>query len=194
MGEKKRMMQKLVATLPPTLDSKTTIPPPTPLTRSRSCSIKTRPLKAVKVYDYLYLGSRTTLNRRDLNKRLGIDAIVDCAIEYRTIESKKPSFPFNDVQTIFLDLHDDERVIGEFRKAAEIAIDFIKTQKEQNKKVFVCCHLGTSRAAGIVLAYMMRKEDIDYSQALGKLRNLCSGTDQVILPNKWIEDLLEMWE
>ena len=60
--------------------------------------------------------------------------------------------------------------------------------------MFVCCHLGTSRAAGIVLAYMMRKEDIDYSQALGKLRNLCSGTDQVILPNKWIEDLLEMWE
>ena len=56
------------------------------------------------------------------------------------------------------------------------------------------CHLGTSRAAGIVLAYMMRKEDIDYSVALGQLRNLCAGTDQVILPNIWIEDLLAMWE
>ena len=109
---------------------------------------------------------------------------------------------FNEIDCLKLDLHDDERIFTEFRAQAEEAINFIcshvldknKKHHREAKKVLVCCHLGTSRAAGIVLAYMMRKEDIDYSVALGQLRNLCAGTDQVILPNMWIEDLLAMWE
>ena len=122
--------------------------------------------------------------------------MVDCAPEYKTIDAKhslaKQCFAESDC--LKLDLHDDERILTEFRAHAEKAIDFINKHCDKNKKVLVYCHLGTSRAAGIVLAYMMRKEDIDYSVALGQLRNLCAGTDQVILPNIWIEDLLAMWE
>lgn len=194
-------MQKLVATLPstststastPSLASLTALAAPTALARDRTTgAIEVKTKGPVKVYDYLYLGSRMDARNVGKLKALGITAIVDCAVEYKTIESKGRPL---EVKTLHLDLHDDERVITEFRNAAERAIDFIQTQKEKKQKVLVSCHLGTSRAAGIVLAYMMRVEDLDYSQALGKLRNLCAGTDQVILPNKWIESLLAMWE
>ena len=182
-------MQKLVATLPSTYSttaSTSSLASLTALARDRTTA-----KGPVKVYDYLYLGSRMDARNVGKLKALGITAIVDCAVEYKTIESKGRPL---EVKTIHLDLHDDERVITEFRNAAEIAIDFIQTQKEKKQKVLVSCHLGTSRAAGIVLAYMMRVEDLDYSQAIGKLRNLCAGTDQVIHPNKWIENLLAMWE
>ena len=150
----------------------------------------------VKVYDSLYLGSRLDARNVKKLKALGITAVVDCAPEYKTIDAKhslaKQCFAESDC--LKLDLHDDERILTEFRTHAEKAIDFINKHCDKNQKVLVYCHLGTSRAAGIVLAYMMRKQDIDYSVALGQLRNLCAGTDQVILPNMWIEDLLAMWE
>ena len=153
----------------------------------------------VKVYDSLYLGSRLDARNVKKLKALGI-TVVDCAPEYKTIDAKqtkqeKQCFAESFAkQCLKLDLHDDERILTEFRTHAEKAIDFINKHCDKNQKVLVYCHLGTSRAAGIVLAYMMRKQDIDYSVALGQLRNLCAGTDQVILPNIWIEDLLAMWE
>ena len=150
----------------------------------------------VKVYDSLYLGSRLDARNVKKLKALGITAVVDCAPEYKTIDAKHSlaKHCFAESDCLKLDLHDDERILTEFRTHAEKAIDFINKHCDKNQKVLVYCHLGTSRAAGIVLAYMMRKEDIDYSVALGQLRNLCAGTDQVILPNIWIEDLLAMWE
>ena len=160
--------------------------------RKKSIAIAPNPSRAereekgpVKVYDSLYLGSRLDARNVRKLKALGITAVVDCAPEYKAIDAK---------QCLKLDLHDDERILTEFRTHAEKAIDFINKHCDKNQKVLVYCHLGTSRAAGIVLAYMMRKKDIDYSVALGQLRNLCAGTDQVILPNIWIEDLLAMWE
>lgn len=162
----------------------------------------------IKVYDYLYLGSRMEARNITKLKAMGISSIIDCAKEYREILNRKntlTSFPLKkeekkkeeelaSLKTLHLDLYDDERIISQFRREAEKAVQFIKECAEKKEKVLVCCHLGTSRAAGIVLAYMMRKEDTDYSFALGKLRNLCVGTNQVILPNRWIEDILEMWE
>ena len=154
----------------------------------------------VKVYDSLYLGSRLDARNVKKLKALGITAVVDCAPEYKTIDrliAKQrllAKHAFIEIDCLKLDLHDDERILTEFRTHAEKAIDFINKHCDKNQKVLVYCHLGTSRAAGIVLAYMMRKEDIDYSVALGQLRNLCAGTDQVILPNMWIEDRLAMWE
>ena len=148
----------------------------------------------VKVYDSLYLGSRLDARNVKKLKALGITAVVDCAPEYKAIfaEHSKQCFAesfakqcFAESDCLKLDLHDDERILTEFRTHAEKAIDFINKHCDKNQKVLVYCHLGTSRAAGIVLAYMMRKQDIDYSVALGQLRNLCAGTDQVILPNIW---------
>lgn len=157
----------------------------------------------VKVYDYLYLGSRASGSRDVARlKALGISHIIDCAKEYREMDLKEKKekgrrrIEEREFKTLHLDLYDDERIVQQFRGEAERAIQFIKDTalKQRPGKVFVCCHLGTSRSAGIVLAYMMRKQDLDYSTALGQLRNLCAGTDQVILPNQYIEDMLQMWE
>lgn len=179
-------MQKLVATVPVKF-----------LPKKGNTSASKGP---VKVYDFLYLGSRSDARNSAKLKQLGITAIVDCAPEYKTIEekirqcNKLIEHKSNSINTLKLDLHDDERVVFQFREAAEQAIAFIDEQQDNKQKVLVCCHLGTSRAAGIVLAYMMRKQDISYELALGQLRNLCDGTDQVILPNRFIEALLSMWE
>ena len=154
-------------------------------------SVRREEKGSVKVYDSLYLGSRLDARNVRKLKALGITAVVDCAPEYKAIFAEQTK---QTKQCLKLDLHDDERILTEFRTHAEKAIDFINKHCDKNQKVLVYCHLGTSRAAGIVLAYMMRKQDIDYSVALGQLRNLCAGTDQVILPNMWIEDLLAMWE
>ena len=162
-----------------------------------SSSVRREEKGPVKVYDSLYLGSRLDARNVKKLKALGITAVVDCAPEYKAIDAKQTKQCFAESfakQCLKLDLHDDERILTEFRTHAEKAIDFINKHCDKNQKVLVYCHLGTSRAAGIVLAYIMRKEDIDYSVALGQLRNLCAGTDQVILPNRWIEDLLAMWE
>ena len=200
-------MQKLVALAPLTssLSSKST---PAPLRRSASLHesfYKAKEKKdklekgPVKVYDYLYLGSRVDARNLKKLKSLGISYIIGCAKKYRDLTIKKERRREIDVlekeiKTLHLDLYDDERIITQFRGEAERAIQFIKDTALQNKKVIVSCHLGTSRSAGIVLAYMMRKQDLDYSTALGQLRNLCAGTDQVILPNQYIEDMLQMWE
>ena len=219
-------MQKLVALPPSTFSSSSS--PTTSLLTSPLASPKTpllNPLRRtisldesfykieekkdklergpVKVYDYLYLGSRADTLHGSKNvarlKALGISYIIDCAKEYREMREKRArrrriSEADKDFKTLHLDLYDDERIVQQFRGEAERAIQFIKDIALQNKKVLVCCHLGTSRSAGIVLAYMMRKQDLDYSTALGQLRNLCAGTDQVILPNQYIEDMLQMWE
>ena len=195
-------MQKLVALAPST--SSKSIPIPLRRTVSLGLSEKSfyqakdkRDEGPVKVYDYLYLGSRVS-GSKDLAKlkALGISYIIDCAKEYRDMKEKSRQIELDDKEFkwLHLDLYDDERIISQFREEAERAIRFIKDMALQNKKIFVCCHLGTSRSAGIVLAYMMRKQDLDYSTALGQLRNLCAGTDQVILPNKYIEAMLQMWE
>ena len=108
---------------------------------------------AGKRNDSLYLGSRLDARNVRKLKALGITAVVDCAPEYKTTETKQTKQEkqcFAESDCLKLDLHDDERILTEFRAHAEKAIDFI----DKNKKVLVCCHLGTSRAAGIVLAYI----------------------------------------
>ena len=83
----------------------------------------------VKVYDSLYLGSRLDARNVRKLKALGITAVVDCAPEYKTIDAKhslaKECFAESDC--LKLDLHDDERILTEFRAQADKAINFIRS-------------------------------------------------------------------
>jgi len=163
--------------------------------------MQTRP---AKIYDFLYLGSYKNAKDVALLKELGITAVVNCANEYKIIEElmsktekerKVELKDSNQIDFLFLDLYDDNRVQNlplDLDHSIEQAIDFINRHKSVNNKVLIHCHLGISRAATIALAYVMRQEKLDYSQALAKLRNLPD--KPIIMPNRFAEDFLATFE
>jgi predicted protein tyrosine phosphatase len=157
---------------------------------------------AVKIYDHLYIGSYKNAQDVEYLRNLGITAVIDCAHEYRIMQDlcrksqtdskeRKVAEPSIDLDFLFLNWLNERHIESKFFKDLNCAIDFIDRHKNKGGKVLVHCHMGISRAPAVALAYLMRKEDWTYEQAIAKLRCLPGA---IIIPNPWFEDMLICWE
>jgi protein-tyrosine phosphatase len=69
-------------------------------------------------------------------------------------------------------------------------VQFIETQRQNNKKVYVHCQQGVSRSGMVVTAYLMSKNQWTRDQALEYIRT----KRPPVRPNRAFMELLLEWE
>ncbi|MBI3411266.1 MAG: dual specificity protein phosphatase family protein [Planctomycetes bacterium] len=70
------------------------------------------------------------------------------------------------------------------------AVDFVDTQRQEGRTVFVHCRMGVSRSGLVVVAFLMRKNGWTHEEALAFART----KRPEIRPNEAFTELLLKWE
>ncbi|KAJ7576723.1 phosphatases II [Mycena floridula] len=92
--------------------------------------------------------------------------------------------------TCVVSIHDMDDRGAELREKLPGLCDWIKERISQNRNVLVHCHAGMSRSASVVIAYLIREQDMSYEQAVRFVwsRRNC------INPNPGFVGVLKHWE
>lgn len=131
-----------------------------------------------RILPWLYLGSyRNASDKTDL-KRLGINYVLNCAIEcfsHYNKEIRYKHLKLNDLPTFnilpFLDR----------------AVEFLQEAKDSGGSVLVHCQMGISRSTSCVMAYLIKKMNYDTLGALEFIRK----KRKIVCPNYgFLEQLL----
>ena len=103
-----------------------------------------------KVMPFLWLGNSNTAHNKQLMVKMGITHVLNTAIEVDN------AFPELFVYSkIGLEDHEDQEMDGVF----EHAFKFINRVRECGGRILVHCTAGVSRAACIVLGYIVQEEE-----------------------------------
>ena len=160
----------------------------------------------VKIANFLYLGSYKNATDIEAIKKLGITGIICCAPEHMQVlhdfskqnqkqrqDNKERKVPADNIDLDFLFLHWDAKhpPVQDVFNDLNRALRFIERHALHGGKVLVHCHMGTDRAAAVALAFIMRKGDLTYDQALVHLRSL---PGCVVCPSEWLVDTLICFE
>ena len=133
-----------------------------------------------KIRNNLYLGSHAHARSSAMMKAIGVNLIVNCTTTipnyHEGIEYKR--FPLTDVAQDPIELY--------FEDACLTITDAI----QKGKTVFVHCEAGISRSASIVIAYLMKSENIVFSDAFTSVRQV----RPIIAPNIGFELKLRDFE
>ncbi|KAK3085745.1 hypothetical protein FSP39_008099 [Pinctada imbricata] len=131
-----------------------------------------------EVYDGIFIGDQTYSRDKAKLRSLGITHVVNCANGTRPNQINTNSAFFKDVGIKFMGIQANDvatyNLMPKFKQAAE----FIHNALLEGGRVFVHCHMGVSRSATIVLAYLMLKQNIHLTEAVKILRRR-----REILPN-----------
>jgi len=134
-----------------------------------------------KILDWLYLGSyRNACDMKDI-KNLGINYVLNCAIEC------KESFPSN-VNYCHLKISDRPKfkIINFLDKAS----DFINQAQSNNGIILVHCQLGISRSTTCVISYFIKYLGYTTMNAL----NFIKKKRTQVMPNNGFLDQLMIYE
>ena len=124
-----------------------------------------------EITDRVYLGNEIDSNEKKRLQIYGITHILVCGANL------KQYYPNDFIyKQILIEDRDDEDIAKYFEATYEfIEQAVVNTINEQNKggdrgalkegKVFVHCSRGVSRSAAIVIAYIMKKENMNYKEA-----------------------------
>ena len=87
--------------------------------------------------------------------------------------SCKKDIKYNNITSLFINLPDggnphNGKAIDDY---FPLAIDFIQNAIDNNGKVLVHCHMGISRSATLVMAYIMNINKLPYEKVLLMVRN-----------------------
>jgi protein-tyrosine phosphatase len=129
-----------------------------------------------KIRTNLYLGSANNVKSIVKNPDSDGFTIFSCAKESLTKHDYKIGMydGYNkNISTIF-----DE------------AVDYIKQNLDENKKLFVHCMAGISRSASVIIYYLMKYEGYTYEDAYTEVKDL----RPVIKPNRFFEKHLRAVE
>ncbi|HMP30225.1 MAG TPA: dual specificity protein phosphatase [Saprospiraceae bacterium] len=140
------------------------------------------PMPIDKVDDHIYIGNFIGAGEIEILKTYGITHIINTAQEL-------PNFHPTSFEYINLGLLDDPEKKEDLTKILEPTYRYILNAITANKnaKILVHCHAGKSRSATIVIYYLMRRNLINYSQALQHLKTI----RWLVEPNTWYSRVLQ---
>jgi protein-tyrosine phosphatase len=110
----------------------------------------------------LYLGNISSANDIDFLQQNNIQAIINCTINE----------PFNDYfedkNTFRLAINDsrDTDNISTFKSEIISCIEFIESNLDDNKAVYVHCYWGLMRSATVIAGYLIKKYNITHEDAI----------------------------
>lgn len=120
------------------------------------------PQVPVRVSRNLFIGSYSaTLDKRQL-KSLGISAILNLAGE-RYLK------PHDGFEYLSLKMPDSPRI--DITYILSLALDFIERNISEGRSVMVHCVKGLSRAPTIACAYVMWKQSLNFTEAIGVIKS-----------------------
>ncbi|MFK8001904.1 MAG: dual specificity protein phosphatase family protein [Polyangiales bacterium] len=122
----------------------------------------------------VYLGARPTTERVPELKEAGVTHIVSCLPEEHRL---RVEFLSSDFEHLFLGVRDGmhEDIASTFPRF----FDFAAEAKAPEAKLFVHCEVGVSRSATLVIALLMKAENLSFIAALRRVR----GERYKVLPN-----------
>ncbi|KRX05885.1 hypothetical protein PPERSA_03822 [Pseudocohnilembus persalinus] len=133
-----------------------------------------------QILEWLYLGAeRNANNHKELTVRTNINMILNTATEVQNYYPEQFEY-------MKIDLFDS--VSQDLLPYFEQGIEYIKTAKDNNKRILVHCIQGISRSASFVLAYLMKHEKMTLKEAF----QLVKSKRSIARPNpKFVESLLK---
>lgn len=148
-----------------------------------SCSASTTTTAAdiVQVNNWLYLGSAGSLNAKTTNdelKRLGIEAMINCAAEC-------PNPNGLDLPCLRLDLTDNGSDCLTDDVLATV-LNYISNYK----RVLIFCYAGLSRSVSVIMSVIMYQCQLSYRKALEQIRTVRPRAD----PNLSFINFLLQWQ
>jgi len=136
-------------------------------------------LQIVEVLPYLAFGSQDVAASLEILKNSSITHILSLGV--------RPAVHFEDFSYKFIDLLDTPE--GELLSVLPTIVDLIEHVKERDKKVFVHCNAGCSRAPSVVIGYLIYCKKIGYDEALKII-----GSSRYIKPNDGFVKQLKSWQ
>lgn len=135
------------------------------------------------ILDFLYLGSGKDAQDKDTLKAVGVTTVLNATAEWRTSHH-------NDFEHHRIELKDNvgQALDGAMDRACNI-INRVKNA-EPPGKILVHCVMGRSRSAAIVMAYLVRNENMSLKDAF----ELTHKARPIVRPNsRFLSDLIA-WE
>lgn len=114
-----------------------------------------------KITDYIYLGSYYNARSDTFIKDYNIKYILNVAEE---LDSKPLYFR----KTQYLKVSMDDKVTQCLK--IEPCLKFICNAVKKQKNILIHCHLGVSRSASIVIAYLILRRCMDFKNAFALVR------------------------
>ncbi|XP_054273104.1 dual specificity protein phosphatase MPK-4 [Macrosteles quadrilineatus] len=132
----------------------------------------------------LFLGNLTAATDKNViegNKINRILTVDSCPLPQKITD-------ISGIKTLFIQVTDlpHEDLLGHF----EEAYNFIKEAQDRDEIVLVHCYFGVSRSATIVIAFMMKKYSLTYSEALERVKS----QRRFVGPNAGFQAQLELYE
>ena len=135
------------------------------------------------ILDYLYLGSGKDAQDKDTLKSSGVTTVLNVTAEWRT--SHHEDFTHHRIEL-------NDNIKQSLEKAMDEACEIIHKVKTANPpgKILVHCVMGRSRSAAIVMAYLVRYENMSLREAF----ELTHKARPIVRPNsRFLSDLIA-WE
>ncbi len=116
----------------------------------------------------LYMGARPSRERVQELKGAGVTHVVSCLMED---DRQKMSFLEEDFHHLFVGVHDGmhEDITGAFSEVFDFAA--ATTARDRKAKLFVHCEVGVSRSATLVIASLMKAEELSFFDAVSLVRS-----------------------
>ncbi|XP_063972378.1 dual specificity protein phosphatase 19 [Diachasmimorpha longicaudata] len=117
-------------------------------------------LQVARVAPGVFLSSQDPVFSLEILKENNIKSILSLGIE--------PDVKFPSISYFFFEILD----VPEFRIAEVLdnCLDVIRNCRKEN--ILVHCNAGISRSATIVIAYLMREENLNFQEALDKVKRI----------------------
>ena len=110
----------------------------------------------------LFLGNKISTYNNKFLKEIGISHIINIG------DKLKINFP-NDYNYLSIDIKDsNEELIYHFFNPV---FEFVDKAVTDNGKVLFHCHLGISRSSAFMCAYLMKKNSINFNNALSFIKS-----------------------
>ena len=116
-----------------------------------------------KILPHLFLGGHEMTTEVDMLHQLNVSHILSITVDAYN------HFP---EQFTYHQFHLLDSAEADILSILQPAFDFIESAKTQGKACFVHCSFGMSRSPSIVMAYLMKSENMSLSDALQKVKEL----------------------
>ena len=117
---------------------------------------------ADKIDSNIWLGNCLASMSKEFMKNF--DVVVNCTVT--------EPFYFDTKYKYRINIHDDKKIdsIEDMKLAIPKIIEKIDYHVEKNHKIYIHCYAGMQRSAILVVAYLMKKHDIEKDEAIKKLK------------------------
>ncbi|XP_057688404.1 dual specificity protein phosphatase 26-like [Corythoichthys intestinalis] len=130
---------------------------------------------ADEVWPRLYIGDQCSAQNRNDLARHGITHILNAAHSKR---HRCPDF-YQEMMIIYLGIEANDSCNFDMSVNFQAAADFIHTALSRGGQVLVHCHVGVSRSATLVLAYLMLKQRLTLVEAICAVKE-----NRGVIPNR----------